>query len=375
MLSTVKAMPMNATCVSLSSNSPLIASTSTLTTMRSTNPTVLIAISSTSASHGESRRIDTAMQDFLSTPWGSEHGGRKRRWLGLLWGGPPSLPLSIVRRGRARSGQLRLVAFLPPGLGERLAFPVLHRRVGDDVVDPRGATADLEAVSADAERNRGVEGVGCRERRAGQPRSPETVERLLEKLPHPGDVPLQRRRHRLRRDAHADIHRAVVAQRPETAVHLGNDRLREGARLLVLRPDLRMPVGEVERDPERIPDRPLAPGLPGEQHRHLPGRREGAEIVVVVGPGKGFDPVLERDPERLHQQPRPQRPARIVPVGGDQRVAHGPSLRHPPSLPPAIRPINRRARAIRRAYGAREQAIAPRARSFAVGPIAWRSGG
>src|SRR6187399_2307473 len=119
-LRTEKASPVSRpTWVSLSPNSAFIGTASTFITMRSTKPTVLIAVSRTSASHGESRRIDAAMQVILSTPRGSEHGGWRGPWLAL----------AVVRGHRARRRELGLVAFLAPGLGKRLRFPVLHRRV------------------------------------------------------------------------------------------------------------------------------------------------------------------------------------------------------------------------------------------------------
>src|SRR5690606_15288397 len=186
MLSTVKAMPMNETCVSLSRNSTLIGSTSTLTTIRSMNPTVLIAMSRTSVSYGESRCSEANMRGIPLHSRGSENDQPCSAWLAE----DPILPHQgegliqcrivlappVVRGHRAAGGQLGLVAFLALRLGQRLPLPLLHRRMGEHSVDPRLARTHVESIRADPERDRRIERIGRAEFRTGEPRSAEALE-------------------------------------------------------------------------------------------------------------------------------------------------------------------------------------------------------
>src|SRR5690606_1962463 len=197
------------------------------------------------------------------------------------------------------------------------------------------AVPDVEPVGADAEGHRRIEGVGGGKGRPRQPWAAETVRSLLENLAEARNVPPQSLGYRLRGHAHADVHRAVVAQGPEAPVHFGDDALCEGARCTVFRPHPPMPFRQVKGDAERIPHRALAV----DQHGHLPGGGEGAQALVVVGLLECDHAVFKRDTERFHQHPRPQRPARIVPVSGDQRIAHDVSLRRGASAQPTVAPI------------------------------------
>jgi DNA-binding transcriptional regulator LsrR (DeoR family) len=49
-------------------------------------------------------------------------------------------------------------------------------------------------------------------------------------------------------DPHADIHRAIIAQRGKAAVHFRRRALRPGARIGIGWPDAVVPVGQIERD-------------------------------------------------------------------------------------------------------------------------------
>src|SRR3546814_2386505 len=74
----------------------------------------------------------------------------------------------VVRRNDPRRCQLGLMAFLAPLFGERLAFPFLHRRMREHMIDPSLSGAGVEAIGADAEgdgREEGVHGaeIGPRE--------------------------------------------------------------------------------------------------------------------------------------------------------------------------------------------------------------------
>src|SRR3546814_16777046 len=83
----------------------------------------------------------------------------------------------------------------------------------EHMVDPRLPGADIEAIGADAEGDRGEEGVDRGEGRARQPRSAEAREPLLEQFAQPRDIGGERLRHWFRRDADADIHRARSEER------------------------------------------------------------------------------------------------------------------------------------------------------------------
>ena len=54
------------------------------------------------------------------------------------------------------------------------------------------------------------------------------------------------------------------------------------------------------------------------------GVGSGVGTLLIVGLGEGFKPLGKGNAQRLHQQPGAQRPAGIVPVCGDQGVAHTP---------------------------------------------------
>src|SRR5690606_40979210 len=86
------------------------------------------------------------------------------------------------------SSDLFLVALLAPSLGQRLGFPVLHVRMGEHLIDPRLAAADIQSVGANAERDRRIERIGGGELRPRQPWPAEAPKPLLECLAHPGDV-------------------------------------------------------------------------------------------------------------------------------------------------------------------------------------------
>ncbi len=210
------------------------------------------------------------------------------------------------------------MAFLAPVLGKRLAFPFFHRRVGEHMVDPHLSGTDVEAIGANAKRDGREEGVGGAKIRPGKPRPPEARQSLLEEFTNARNIGRKRGRHRLGRHAHADIHRAIVAERRKAAVHFAHRALRPGARVGTRRPDAVVPVGEIERDAERIMDRATLV----QQRRDLSGRRKATEIVIIDRLGEGLDAIGECDAEPLHQHPRAQRPARIIAVGGDQFV-HG----------------------------------------------------
>ena len=71
---------------------------------------------------------------------------------------------------------------------------------------------------------------------------PKRSQSLFENLADTGHVARQRRAVRIAPNPHADIHRAIVAQRRKAAVHFARDALRPGLRVLVLGPDALVPV-------------------------------------------------------------------------------------------------------------------------------------
>ena len=127
----------------------------------------------------------------------------------------------------------------------------------------------------------------------------------LEPFTQPGDIALQANRHRPQFDPHPDIHGAITSQVSEPAVHFCDCALGEHLRFFIGRPDARVTLGQIERDAERIRDHPRAVDQQGD----LPGGREFAEILIIVGLGDGLDPVVEWNAKRLHQHPRAQAPA------------------------------------------------------------------
>ena len=134
----------------------------------------------------------------------------------------------------------------------RLDLPLFHRDPGmvavhvpelreltwEHVIRPTEALpgADIEAIGADAKRNRGEKCIDRGEIGAGKPWSAEFRQPLLEQLADPRNIGLQRVRHRLRLHAHPDIHRAIVSQRRKAAVHFAGCALRPAARVRIVRP-------------------------------------------------------------------------------------------------------------------------------------------
>src|SRR3546814_16171059 len=90
----------------------------------------------------------------------------------------------------------------------------------EHMVDPRLPGADIEAIGADAEGDRGEEGVDRGEGRARQPRSAEAREPLPEQFAQPRDIGGEPLRHWFRRDASDELHPAVAQPRPNPAVPL-----------------------------------------------------------------------------------------------------------------------------------------------------------
>ena len=96
---------------------------------------------------------------------------------------------------------------------------------------------------------------------------------------------------------------------------------REGARRNIGRPQprLRKFLRHVFEDRERFPD----VGIPVDQHRHLAGARDGGDPRLEVWRVEIDDGLVERDVGRLHADPRPQRPGRVVLVADDEVEGHG----------------------------------------------------
>ena len=225
----------------------------------------------------------------------------------------------MVRHDAPGRSKLRFMAFLAPCFGKRRAFPFPHGGQRQHMPDPaQRRLADVEAIGPHPKSDRRIKGVdGCKGG-SGQEWSAETGQSFLPQFGQPGDVAVQCGRRQMRLHSHADIHRAIIAQSGEAAMHFRHGRLRPGSRRLLPWPDLRMPVRQVKGDAQRIPHRPV----PIDQDRHLARGRKFTESDVVFGSGKRLHPVAEGNGQRLHQHPGAQRPARIIPVGGDEGVGH-----------------------------------------------------
>lgn len=100
---------------------------------------------------------------------------------------------AVVGDDLAGFGKFRFVGSLAPGFGQRFGFPLSHRRMIEDRLDPRLASTDVQPISPDAEGDRGEECVERSECTAGKPGTAEARQRFLEYLAQPGDVADQRR--------------------------------------------------------------------------------------------------------------------------------------------------------------------------------------
>ena len=208
--------------------------------------------------------------------------------------------------------------FFAPILGQGFGFPLTHGGMSQDMIDPALPLANVQPIGADAESNRGIERVGCGKVSTRQPWTAKSCQAGFEQFAHPLYIAAQALAHRLGGDAHADVHRAIVAQMAEPAVHFTDCPLREDAGLFLCGPDTLMPLPQVQGNGKGVRNRPVAM----DQHRHLTGGGKFAEVLVIVGLGKWLEPFREGNAERLHQQPGTQRPAGVVPVCGDQGVSH-----------------------------------------------------
>src|SRR3546814_6435906 len=83
------------------------------------------------------------------------------------------------------------MAFLAPILKQRLSLPFEHRRMREDMIDPCLTGANVEAIGADAESDRGKEGVDRTETVAREPRTAEPRQAFLEQFADTGDVASQ----------------------------------------------------------------------------------------------------------------------------------------------------------------------------------------
>ena len=103
-------------------------------------------------------------------------------------------------------------------------------------------------------------------------------------------------------------------------MHLARERARLRAQLDIPRPNAFVGklVGEILHDGERLPHVHVAI----DQHRHEAGRRIGGEprleVRIAERRAERDQDFLERNAERLHGDPRPERPRRIVLVGDDE---------------------------------------------------------
>ncbi len=167
--------------------------------------------------------------------------GSVRRWRsgpprcrpGPRWtraGAAPSQPRAETdwgsrRASRARSGRrgdLHLVQSIAPGFAQGVLVPIRPSpAAGQDPLDVAGRfRVQLDAVSQEAEHDRGVEGVDRSELLPGQERPAEARQAFLHSASMRATSCMRSERSRTA-TLDSDAHRADVAQRRKAGMHLG----------------------------------------------------------------------------------------------------------------------------------------------------------
>ena len=168
---------------------------------------------------------------------------------------PPSL------RGQLRAvDDARLVRLDDGRFGKRSGLPFAQQRFGEQIAQVRRRHAvRRDAVGAKAKRDRRVECIGERQRPAKvRPSYAEAPAPFVPDRGDPIDVRGQSRRPRPHVDPLPDAHRHLVAQCRKPGMHFAGDRARPCPRHGIRRPHAGMPLGQVFRDRERIPDHDVA---------------------------------------------------------------------------------------------------------------------
>ena len=117
----------------------------------------------------------------------------------------------------------------------------------------RAGSVDRQAVGLDAKRHRRKECVGCGEILTREERSAKPPQPVAPEVAEPEQILLESVRQRMRLDAHAAAHRAVVAQGGEARMHFRRRRARPGAGAGIRRPHAGMTLRQVFGDRQRIP--------------------------------------------------------------------------------------------------------------------------
>src|SRR6185312_15960637 len=206
----------------------------------------------------------------------------------------------------------RLVDVDDRRLGKCGAFPFLDVGMREQRFKiTAGNTAELHVVGAEPKRDRRVEAVGDRIAAAQiGAAGPEATARLLEDRAHTLDVRREAGRPRPYIDPLANAHRHFASQRRESGMHLGADRARPRTSARIVGPHLRMALGEMLRDRERIPD----DRVPVMQARHEPRWQERVAARIRHQVVERYVNRFERLARQLRHEPATQRPRRIVPV-------------------------------------------------------------
>ena len=119
----------------------------------------------------------------------------------------------------------------------------------------------------------------------------------------------------------ADVHRAFAAQRGKSRMHLTRERTRLRAQLDIPRPNAFVGkfVGEILHDGERFPHMHIVVDQHrDEARRRVLRQRRCLKSGLPSGVPNGNQDFLERNAERLHGDPRPERPRGIVLVADDE---------------------------------------------------------
>ena len=126
----------------------------------------------------------------------------------------------------------------------------------------------------------------------------------------------RRARRRRARLAPPQIHAEFVTQCRESRVHLCGDAARPGASRRIGGPQPAMPLREILDDRQRIPDHPVVIVQAWDAARW----RNGTNPRRRIRQEQRDHALLEFDPCRAHQNPRTQRPGRVVLVADIERI-------------------------------------------------------
>src|SRR4051812_39671502 len=124
----------------------------------------------------------------------------------------------------------------------------------------------------------------------------------------------------------------MAAQRAEAGMHFIRDRTRMRPRRFVLRPECGSGkrLGQIFDDRERFPNLDVAVEQDGDF-----AVEARADALLEVRRLELDQLLGERNPGRLHRDPWPERPGRVVLVADDERKPHGRRSAFPHMLPSA----------------------------------------